>query len=113
MAAKNSNVSGPRYGYNVVVATTQASINATMKMFLDSVEQPGRLIVVDESPPRCGLASDIAALVASKAFAALKAPIELVTAPHTPVPFARELERAYLPTSESVQNAVRKTFEYR
>jgi hypothetical protein len=40
MAAKNSNLSSPRYGYNVVVATTQASINATMKTFLDSVEQP-------------------------------------------------------------------------
>ena len=51
---------------------------------LDSVENTGRLVVVDESPPRCSLAADIAALVANKAFAALKAPIELVTAPHAP-----------------------------
>src|SRR5690349_20247648 len=35
---------------------------------LDSVESTGRLIVVDESPPRCSLATDIAALVANKAF---------------------------------------------
>ena len=35
---------------------------------LDSIEVTGRLVVVDETPPRCGLAVDIAALVAEKAF---------------------------------------------
>lgn len=80
---------------------------------LDSVEQTGRLIVVDEAPPRCSLAVDIAALVANKAFSSLKAPPEMVTAPHTPIPFARELERAYLPSPASIEAAVLKTLEYR
>jgi pyruvate dehydrogenase E1 component beta subunit len=80
---------------------------------LDSVEGTGRLIVADESPPRCSLAADIAALVSSKAFAALKAPVELVTAPHAPVPFARELERAYLPSPATIEAAVRKALAYR
>jgi len=80
---------------------------------LDSVEMSGRLIVVDESPPRCSLASDIAGLVANKGFAALRAPIEMVTPPHTPVPFARELEKAYLPSALSIEAAVRKALAYR
>jgi acetoin:2,6-dichlorophenolindophenol oxidoreductase subunit beta len=80
---------------------------------LDSVEMSGRLIVVDESPPRCSLATDIAGLVANKAFAALRAPIEMVTPPHTPVPFARELERAYLPSAAGIEAAVRKALAYR
>lgn len=80
---------------------------------LDSVELTGRLIVADESPPRCSLASDIAGLAASQAFAALRAPIELVTAPHSPVPFARELERAYVPSSQRIEAAVRKSLAYR
>ncbi|TCU58798.1 pyruvate dehydrogenase E1 component beta subunit [Novosphingobium sp. PhB57] len=80
---------------------------------LDSVEATGRLVIVDEAPPRCSLATDIAALVANKAFASLKAPIEMVTAPHTPVPFARELEGAYLPSPAKVAAAVRKTLAYR
>jgi acetoin:2,6-dichlorophenolindophenol oxidoreductase subunit beta len=80
---------------------------------LDSVENTGRLIVADESPPRCSLASDIAGLVASKAFAALRAPIEMVTAPHTPVPFARELEKAYIPSPAGIEAAVRKALAYR
>jgi pyruvate/2-oxoglutarate/acetoin dehydrogenase E1 component len=80
---------------------------------LDSVEMTGRLIVADESPPRCSLASDIAGLVASQAFASLRAPVELVTAPHSPVPFARELESAYLPSSAKIEAAVRKSLAYR
>ena len=80
---------------------------------LDSVEMSGRLIVVDESPPRCSLASDIAGLVANKGFAALRAPIEMVTPPHTPVPFARELEKAYLPSAAGIETAVRKALAYR
>ncbi|WP_156680944.1 alpha-ketoacid dehydrogenase subunit beta [Sphingomonas profundi] len=80
---------------------------------LDSVEATGRLVVVDESPPRCSLAADVAAMVCNKAFASLKAPPELVTPPHSPVPFARELERAYLPQPSVIADAVRKTLAYR
>jgi acetoin:2,6-dichlorophenolindophenol oxidoreductase subunit beta len=80
---------------------------------LDSVEVTGRLVVVDEAPPRCGLAADICSLVASKAFASLKAPPQAVTPPHTPVPFARELESAYLPSVDKIEAAVRKLVAWR
>ena len=74
---------------------------------LESVEKTGRLVVVDESNPRCSIASDIAALAARKAFKSLKAQIETVTAPHTPVPFAPALEDLYIPSVQKVQDAVR------
>ncbi len=80
---------------------------------LDSVEATGRLIVVDESPPRCSLASDIAAMVASKAFSSLKAPPEMITGPHSPIPFARELERAWVPSPQKIEDAVRRTLAFR
>jgi pyruvate dehydrogenase E1 component beta subunit len=80
---------------------------------LDSVETTGRLIVVDESPPRCSLASDIAGTIGNLAFSALRAPIQMVTAPHSPVPFARELEKAYLPSPTQIESAVRKAHAYR
>ncbi|WP_118178818.1 alpha-ketoacid dehydrogenase subunit beta [Paraburkholderia phosphatilytica] len=76
---------------------------------LESAERTGRVIVVDEANPRCSIATDIAALVAQRAFHALKAPIELVTAPHTPVPFASVLEDLYIPSSAQIAAAVRKT----
>ena len=74
---------------------------------LESVEETGRLVVVDESNPRCSLAADIAALAAERAFGALKAPVRKVTPPHTPVPFAPELEDLYIPTPEKIEAAVR------
>ncbi|MEO5598377.1 MAG: alpha-ketoacid dehydrogenase subunit beta [Novosphingobium sp.] len=80
---------------------------------LDSVEVTGRLVVVDEAPPRCGLAVDICALVAAKAFTSLKAPPMAVTPPHTPIPFARELESAYLPSTDKIEAAVRKLLAWR
>lgn len=75
---------------------------------LESVEKTGRVVIVDEGYPRCGIAADVAALIASRAFHALKAPIELITAPHTPVPFSPTLEKAYLPSVEKVADAVRR-----
>ena len=55
---------------------------------LESVEKTGRLIVVDESHPRCSTASDIAGLVAENAFDSLKAPIRQITGPTLPCPSA-------------------------
>jgi acetoin:2,6-dichlorophenolindophenol oxidoreductase subunit beta len=74
---------------------------------LESVEATGRLVVVDEATPRCNIATDVSALVAQKAFGALRAPIEMVTAPHTPVPFADSLEDLYIPDAQRVVNAVK------
>ena len=80
---------------------------------LDSVEATGRLVVVDESPPRCGLASDISAIVGAKAFTSLKAPVGMVTGPHSPIPFARELERAWVPSPQKIEDAVRQVLDFR
>ncbi len=74
---------------------------------LDSVEKTGRLVVVDEASPRCGMASDISAIVAENAFGALKAPIKRVMPPHAPVPFAPNLEDAYIPGVDDIHAAVR------
>src|SRR5260221_5500588 len=63
---------------------------------LESIGVTGRLLVVDESNPRCSVASEIAAGVAERAFRDLKAPIRRITAPQTPVPFSPVLENAYI-----------------
>jgi len=75
---------------------------------LESLENTGRLVVVDESPPRCGLAADITALVASRGFSSLKAPVEMVTAPHSPVPFSPGLERSWVPGPQAIEAAIRR-----
>ena len=79
---------------------------------LESVAKTGRLVIVDESPPRCSLASDIAGLVADKGFKSLRAPIKAVTCPHTPVPFAPNLEDEYMPNPRRIEAAVRAVLGY-
>ncbi|HEY1345999.1 MAG TPA: transketolase C-terminal domain-containing protein, partial [Streptosporangiaceae bacterium] len=79
---------------------------------LESVEGTGRLVVVDEAHPRCSVATDISALVARKAFGALRAPVEMVTAPHTPVPFSNTLEDIYIPDAQRIANAVKTVAEW-
>ncbi len=91
---------------NVVDPRTTSPLDE--ETILECVEETGRLVVVDESSPRCNMASDIAALVAERAFGALKAPIKRVTPPHTPVPFAPELEDAYVPSPDKIAAAVRQ-----
>ena len=76
---------------------------------LSSVRKTRRLVVVDEDNPRCSLATDIVALVATQAFDDLDAPPQTVTAPHTPVPFSPPLEDFYVPTSENILRAIRAT----
>jgi len=75
---------------------------------LNSVAKTHRLVIVDEDNPRCSAATDIAALVADKAFTELDAPIKLVTAPHTPVPFSPPLELFYIPSPERIVATVQE-----
>jgi pyruvate/2-oxoglutarate/acetoin dehydrogenase E1 component len=75
----------------------------------ESVEKTGRLVVVDEDNPRCGMAADIAALVAQNSFDDLQAPVQMVTAPHTPPPFTPALEDLYVPSAAQIADAARRT----
>lgn len=75
---------------------------------LESVAKTHRLVIVDEDNPRCSVATDIAAMVADQGFDYLDAPIKLVTAPHTPVPFSPPLEQFYIPSPERIADVVRE-----
>jgi pyruvate dehydrogenase E1 component beta subunit len=50
--------------------------------------------------------------VAQEAFGALKAGIQMVTAPHTPVPFSPVLEDLYIPTAALIASAVKRTMAH-
>ena len=78
---------------------------------LEAAEETGRVVIVDESNPRCNIATDISALICDKAFSSLKAPIKMVTPPHTPVPFSPTLEDMYLPNETKVKNAIQVTLD--
>jgi len=76
------------------------------KSIVASIEKTGRLVVVDEDNPRCSMASDVAALAATRALQFLDAPVRIITAPHTPAPFSPPLEDRYVPDARRVVEAV-------
>jgi len=98
-------------GISVEVIDPRTTSPLDEETILESVEKTGRLVVVDEAAARCGMAADIAGLVAQKAFYALKAPIIQITPPHTPVPFSPPLEEAYVPTVDSVITGIRNVLK--
>ena len=75
---------------------------------LEAAEETGKIVIVDESYPRCNVATDISALICQKSFDSLKAGIKMVTPPHTPVPFSPPLEDLYLPSEEKVLNVAQE-----
>jgi pyruvate dehydrogenase E1 component beta subunit len=95
---------------NIIDPRTTSPLDADT--ILEYASATGRVVIVDESNPRCGMAADIAALIAEEAFDALKAPIVKVTPPHAPVPYAPDLEQAYIPSAASVEAAVRRVLAH-
>ncbi len=69
---------------------------------LASVRRTGRLIVVHEASGLCGIAAEIAALAATKAFDALRAPVTRLTGPDAPAASSWVLEQAGVPQLEAV-----------
>lgn len=77
---------------------------------LNSLRKTGRLVVVTEASGLCGMAAELAALAATRAFDALRAPVVRLTGPDAPGASSWVLEQAALPTAETVVLAVQGMF---
>lgn len=75
-----------------------------------SVEKTGRAVVVHEACRKAGFGAELAAIIQEKAFTSLKKPVQRVGAPNVPVPFAPNLEKAFLPNDGDIIQAVRRCF---
>ena len=75
---------------------------------ISSVERTGRLVLVDQSTRHGSAAAVIAAEVASEGFAALKAPVQLVTALDATIPYSEPREAHILPDEAKIVAAVQQ-----
>jgi len=73
-----------------------------------SVQSTHRAVVVEESPPVCGIGAEIAGNIYEMAFDSLDAPVERVSGADLPLPYAKELEQACIPHAEQVLSAIRR-----
>jgi len=99
------NLKKDKIGCTVVDLRTTSPLDT--ETVLETASETGRVVVVDESHPRCNMAADISALICQEAFSDLKAPIKMVTGYHCPVPFSPALEDIYIPGPPKIEAAVR------
>src|SRR5690349_1214570 len=94
-------------GISCTVVDPRTTSPLDTETILETVEETGRLVVVDESHPRCSMATDIVSPVTENIFGSLKTAPKTVTAPHAPVPFSAALEDLYIPSQAKIEAAVR------
>lgn len=95
-------------GYSIEIIDPRTLIPLDKTIILDSVAKTGRLVVVDGSHLTCGAASEIAAIVAEKAFGYLKAPVKRVAALDIPLAASRLLQDYIEPNEERIIRVVQE-----
>ena len=81
-----------------------------METILKSVAKTGRCVIVHEAARNCGVGAEIAANLAEHGLLNLFAPVQRVTGYDTIMPYFR-LENHYMPSTERILAAVKKTLE--
>jgi len=75
-------------------------------------EQCSRVLIVHEDSRTGGIGESIAAVIQEEAFEFLDAPVRIVGAFDTPVPYSPPLEHAYLPSEDEIERAARRLLAY-
>ena len=78
-----------------------------VKTIVDSVKKTGRLVLVDQAPRHASASIIIAGEIAEQGFKYLKAPVKMITALDTSVPYSETLESYVLPSEQKIVNAVK------
>lgn len=99
-------------GIEVEVVDPRTLVPLDHATILASVARTGRLVILDETNLSCGVASEIAAIVADEGFDSLRAPIVRVARPDVPIPFSPPLEAALTPAKQHVVAAVRRVLQH-
>ena len=99
-------------GINVEIIDMRTLRPLDTETVITSVRKTNRLVIVEETWPVCGIASEIAMQVQEKAFDYLDAPVLRVSGKDVPMPYAANLEKLALPSAAEVVAAV-KSVMYR
>ncbi|HEY8246548.1 MAG TPA: pyruvate dehydrogenase complex E1 component subunit beta [Hyphomicrobium sp.] len=94
-------------GIDVEVIDLRTLRPLDMETVLASVRKTNRLVTVEEAWPVCSVGSEICAQVAMQAFDDLDAPPAKVSGADVPMPYAANLEKLALPSTERVVAAVK------
>jgi pyruvate/2-oxoglutarate/acetoin dehydrogenase E1 component len=96
-----------KQGISVEVIDPRTLAPLDVNTIIKSVKKTGRLVLVDQATRHASAAAIIAAEIAEHASSALKAPLKMVTALDTSIPFSEPLENYVLPNEEKIMSAVK------
>jgi acetoin:2,6-dichlorophenolindophenol oxidoreductase subunit beta len=96
-------------GVDCEVIDLRSIVPLDTETILESVGRTGRLVVVDEDYLSFGVSGEVVARVAEADPGMLRAPAARVAVPDLPIPYARSLEYAVLPTRDRIKQAVLRT----
>jgi 2-oxoisovalerate dehydrogenase E1 component beta subunit len=71
-----------------------------------------RVMIVHEDSRTGGIGESLAAIIQEEAFDSLDAPVRIIGALDTPVPYSPPLEHAFLPNEEEIERAARRLMKY-
>ena len=94
-------------GISTEVIDLRTLVPMDIASVIDSVRKTGHLVIAQEAIKRGGVGSDIAAIVAERAFESLRAPIVRVAGINTVIPFNLTLEKATVPQVADIVAGVR------
>ncbi|MGO1174013.1 MAG: alpha-ketoacid dehydrogenase subunit beta [Actinomycetaceae bacterium] len=95
-------------GIDVEVLDLRSLVPLDRAAILESVGRTGRLVVVDEDYLSFGLSGEVSATITDEDPRLLTAPVQRVTMPDIPIPYAQNLEHAVLPFHDRIEAAIRK-----
>ena len=72
----------------------------------------GSVLIVHEDSRTGGIGESLAAIIQEEAFEWLDAPVRIIGALDTPVPYSPPLEEAFLPSEAEIEHAARRLVEY-
>jgi 2-oxoisovalerate dehydrogenase E1 component beta subunit len=75
----------------------------------ESVGRTGRVVIVHEDTLTSGFGAEVAARLSEESFFDLDAPVLRVAAPDVPAPAAEQLEQAYIPSIQRIEEGVWRT----
>jgi len=96
-----------REGISVEVLDLRCISPLDFATIAESVRRTARVVIAHEDTRTLGIGAEIAARLSEFCFYELDAPVARVTSPDTPIPAARSLEEAFLPSVEKIVAAVR------
>jgi acetoin:2,6-dichlorophenolindophenol oxidoreductase subunit beta len=77
-----------------------------LDVIIRSIRKTRRLLVVHESPGRCGVGGDLVRQIVEKEFRSLKTTPRVLCGADLPIPFAKPLENACIPQVEDIVRTV-------